>query len=153
MHYLRIIEIRIKTKIIIRTHRKSNTENPEQKKTHQLHHDRPDLLSRTTRSGCQSPTVRVTLMLGLGWFGFKSFGLLWIFVGSVLSDEPRQNQGRGGLVDRKLVKAPPPPPPSSEIIFIAGRPKAVLLVWLFSDFRCGVPLYIYIGHNRCQLLD
>ena len=26
----------------------------------------------------------------------------------VMSDEPRQNQGRG-LVDRKLVKAPPPP--------------------------------------------
>ena len=31
------------------------------------------------------------------------------FVVIVLSDEPRQNQGRG-LVDHKLVKAPPPPP-------------------------------------------
>ena len=45
------------------------------------------------------------------------------FVLIVLSDEPRQNQGRG-LVDRKLVNAPPPPPPSN---FIAGRPKAALL--------------------------
>ena len=43
----------------------------------------------------------------------------------VLSDEPRQNQGRG-LVDRKQVKAPPPPSSS----FIAGRPKAALLLWL-----------------------
>ena len=30
------------------------------------------------------------------------------FVVTVLSDEPKHNQGRG-LVDRKLVKAPPPP--------------------------------------------
>ena len=28
--------------------------------------------------------------------------------------------------------------------FIAGRPKAALLFWLFSDFRCGVPLFIVI---------
>ena len=37
--------------------------------------------------------------------------VLWCdaFVLIVLSDEPRQNQGRG-LVDHKLVKAPPPPP-------------------------------------------
>ena len=35
--------------------------------------------------------------------------VLWcdVFVIIVLSDEPRQNQGRG-LVDHKLVKAPPP---------------------------------------------
>ena len=46
-----------------------------------------------------------------------------------------QNQGRG-LVDRKLVQAPSN--------FIAGRPKAALLVWFFSDFRCGVPLFIVI---------
>ena len=25
---------------------------------------------------------------------------------------------------------------------IAGRPKAALLFWFFSDFRCGVPLFI-----------
>ena len=50
--------------------------------------------------------------------------VLWCdaFVLIVLSDEPRQNQGRG-LVDRKLVNAPPPPPSN----FIAGRPKAALL--------------------------
>ena len=60
----------------------------------------------------------------------------------VLSDEPRQNQGRG-LVDRKLVKArPPPPPPHSN--FIDGRPKAALLIWFFGDFSCGVPLFIVI---------
>ena len=52
------------------------------------------------------------------------------FVVIVLSDEPRQNQGRG-LVDRKLVKAP------TTVIFIAGRPKAALLFWFFGDFRCG----------------
>ena len=50
-------------------------------------------------------------------------------------DKPRQNQGQG-LVDRKLVEAPSN--------FIAGRPKAALLFWLFSDFRCGVPLFIVI---------
>ena len=56
----------------------------------------------------------------------------------VLSDEPRQDQGRG-LVDHRLVKAPPPPSN-----FIAGRPKAALLVWFFGSFRCGVPLFIVI---------
>ena len=54
-----------------------------------------------------------------------------------MSEEPRQNLGRG-LVDRKLVEAPPP----SNLI--AGRPKAALLFlfWVFGDFRCGVPLFI-----------
>ena len=63
--------------------------------------------------------------------------VLWCdaFVLIVLSDEPRQNQGRG-LVDHKLVKAPSN--------FIAGHPKAALLVWLFSAFRCGVSLFIVI---------
>ena len=32
-------------------------------------------------------------------------------------------------------------PPSN---FIAGRPKAALLFWLFGDFRCDVPLFIVI---------
>ena len=41
------------------------------------------------------------------------------FVLIVLSDKPRQKQGRG-LVGRKLVEAPPSN-------FIAGRPKAALL--------------------------
>ena len=43
------------------------------------------------------------------------------FVVIVLSDEPRQNQGRG-LVDRKLVHLPP----HSSSNFIAGRPKRLL---------------------------
>ena len=56
-----------------------------------------------------------------------------------MSDEPRQNLGRG-LVDHKLVQAPPPPP----VIFIAGRPKAALLYWFFGDFRCGALLFMVI---------
>ena len=28
--------------------------------------------------------------------------------------------------------------------FIAGRPMAALLFWIFGDFRCGVPLFIVI---------
>ena len=42
---------------------------------------------------------------------FSGCSCLWCdaFVVIVLSDEPRQNQGRG-LVDRKQVKVPPPPP-------------------------------------------
>ena len=69
---------------------------------------------------------------------FERFVLvLWsvAFVLIVLSDEPMQNQGRG-LVDRKPVKAPSN--------FIAGRPIAALLFWLFGDFRSGVSLFIVI---------
>ena len=44
--------------------------------------------------------------------------------------------GARGLVGRRLVG------PHSN--FIAGRPKAALLFWFFSDFRCGVPLFIVI---------
>ena len=73
--------------------------------------------------------------------------VLWCdaFVVIVLSDESRQNQGRG-LVDRKLVKAPPPPPPRLSYLsyFIAGRPKAALLFWFFGDLRCGVPLFFFV---------
>ena len=65
-----------------------------------------------------------------------------------LPGEPKKNQGRG-LIDRKLVQAP------SNLI--VGRPKAALLFWFFSDFRCGVPFFIVIyviytykiGENRC----
>ena len=66
--------------------------------------------------------------------------VLWCdaFVLIVLSDEPRQNQGRR-LVDRKLVKAPPHPS-----YFTAGRPKAALLFWFFNDFRRGVLLFMVI---------
>ena len=54
------------------------------------------------------------------------------FILMVLSDEPKQNQGRGS-VDRKLVKAP-----SNSI---AGRPEAALLFRFFGDFRYGVLLF------------
>ena len=45
-----------------------------------------------------------------------------------MSEEPRQNKGQG-LVERKLVEAPSN--------FIAGHPKAALLVWFFGNFRRG----------------
>ena len=63
--------------------------------------------------------------------------VLWCdaFVLIVLSDEPRQNQGRG-LVDHKLVKAPSN--------FIAGRPKAAILFWFSGDFRCVALLFMVI---------
>ena len=73
---------------------------------------------------------------------FEWFALvLWCyaFVLIVLSDEPRQNQGRES-VDRKLVKAPP----TTTSNFIAGRPKAALLFWFFGDFRCGALLFMFI---------
>ena len=66
------------------------------------------------------------------------FVLSLLFV-VVLSGGPKQKQGRG-LVDRKLDQAPPPPP----VIFIAGRPKAALLLWFFGDFRCGALLFVVI---------
>ena len=28
--------------------------------------------------------------------------------------------------------------------FVAGHPKAALLIWFFGGFRCGVPLFIVI---------
>ena len=30
------------------------------------------------------------------------------------------------------------------MIFIAGRPKAALLLWFFGDFRCGALLFVVI---------
>ena len=33
---------------------------------------------------------------------------------------------------------------SPPVIFIAGRPKAALLFWFFSDFRCGALLCMVI---------
>ena len=50
-----------------------------------------------------------------------------------MSDEPRQNLGRG-LFDHKLV----------QVFFIAGRPKAALLLWFFGGFRCGALLFVVI---------
>ena len=69
----------------------------------------------------------------ISWFVL----VLWrdAFVQIVLSTEPRQNHRRG-LVDRKLVKA--------LSNFRNSRPKEAFLFWFFSDFRCGVPLFIVI---------
>ena len=62
------------------------------------------------------------------------------------------NQGRTkGEVGRPQTSSSPP------VIFIAGRPKAALLLWFFGDFRCGALLFgvihvIYkykIGKNSC----
>ena len=41
------------------------------------------------------------------------------------------------MVDRKVVEAPSN--------FIAGRPKAALLFWLFGDVRCGALLFMVIS--------
>ena len=41
-----------------------------------------------------------------------------------------------GSVDRKQIHSPSN--------FIAGRPKTALLFWFFSDFGCGMPLFIVI---------
>ena len=62
------------------------------------------------------------------------------FIVVVLSDEPGQNQGLG-LVDRKLAKAPHP-----LSNFIAGRPKAglLLLFFIFDGLRCNVWLCFVI---------
>ena len=35
-------------------------------------------------------------------------------------------------------------PQTSSRNFFAGRPKAALLFWFFSDFRCGVPLFMIV---------
>ena len=51
-----------------------------------------------------------------------------------------RTQGEGWSTANLLT--PPPPPPSN---FMAGRPKAALLVWFFGDFRCGLPLFIVIS--------
>ena len=79
------------------------------------------------------------------------------FVVIVLSDEPRQNQGRG-LVDRKLVKDPPPPLP---VILLLAVPRRLFcfgsLVDLDVVFRYLSLFLLYInikiGKNRCLMLD
>ena len=63
------------------------------------------------------------------------------FVVFVLSDKPRQNQGRG-LVDRKLVKAPPPTPSN----FIAGRLKRLFCFGsLKATYTCMKYDYNWLG--------
>ena len=69
----------------------------------------------------------------------------------VLSDEPRQDQGRG-LVDHRLVKAPPPP-----VILLLAGPRRLFwfgsLVVLDVVFRYLSLFLLYInikiGKNRC----
>ena len=71
---------------------------------------------------------------------FEWFNLVlqcYLSVVIVLSDKPRQNQGRG-LSTANWLK------PLSN--FIAGRPKAALLFLFFGDFRCGVVLIC--GYSR-----
>ena len=73
------------------------------------------------------------------------FDLIKWFV-LVLSDETRQNRGRG-LVDRKLVKAPPPPPPPPPpVILLLAVPRRLFCFdsLVILDFRRGVPLFIVI---------
>ena len=70
----------------------------------------------------------------IAFFLCVSFVLILLCV-VVLSKQNQEPRAR--LVDRKLVQAPPPPPP-------AGCPKAALLFWFFSEFICGLPLFIVI---------
>ena len=46
----------------MRTHRNSNTEIPEQKKPHQLNHDRPDLRQPGMGISHQPPVLLVNLI-------------------------------------------------------------------------------------------
>ena len=64
-----------------------------------------------------------------------------VFVVTLLSDEPRQNQGRG-LDDCKLHVLKAPRPSNS----VTGRLKAALLFWFFYGLRCGG------GYVSCQIL-
>ena len=47
-------------------------------------------------------------------------------------------QGSRARVGRPQTSSSPP------VIFIAGRPKAALLLWFFGDFRCGALLFVVI---------
>ena len=76
-------------------------------------------------------------------FGFFVSGMVRLWVGGLprrpdgwVSGEPGWGWGRG-LVGRGLVEAP-------QCFFIACRPKAAPLFWLFGDFRCGALLFIVI---------
>ena len=75
------------------------------------------------------------------------FVLILLFV-VLLSDEPRQNQGRG-LVDRKLVQAPPPPPPFPPVILLLAVPRRLFcfgsLVVLDVVFRYLSLFLLYIN--------
>ena len=45
---------------------------------------------------------------------------------------------REKIVGRPQTSSSPP------VFFIAGRPKAALLLWFFGDFRCGALLFVVI---------
>ena len=64
----------------------------------------------------------------------------YAFVVIVLSDEPRQTQGRG-LADRKLVYPPPSPPP---VIPLLGVPRRLFCFGylVVLDVVCGYVLLI-----------
>ena len=90
-------------------------------------------------TGRQMPAVRFVFCLCFIRVGFV--------ICSCLSDEPKQNQGRG-LVDRKQVQAPSN--------FIAGHPKAALLFCclVILDVLCYYLLLIlsYIGIGKINVL-
>ena len=77
-------------------------------------------------------------------FRFLLFVLFFLFV-VVVSGEPK-TEARARVGQPQTSSSPP-------VIFIAGRPKAALLVWFFGDFRCGALLFmvshvIYKYKNR-----
>ena len=41
--------------------------------------------------------------------------------------------------------------PRSPGIFFAGHPKAALLFWFFSDFRCDVSLFILVLYINIKI--
>ena len=45
---------------------------------------------------------------------------------------------REKIVGRPQTSSSPP------VFFIAGRPRAALLLWFFGDFRCGALLFVVI---------
>ena len=94
-------------------------------------------------------TLVLALIIGAKYINFGatvlsnfqcgSVQLIWRAKGQgptslVLSDEPRQNQGRG-LVDHKLVQAPP-------VILLLAVPRRLFCFGSLGGFRCGVPLFI-----------
>ena len=69
-------------------------------------------------------------------FSTKKFGIVLILVFELRA-----------RVGRPQTSSSPP------VIFIAGRPKAALLLWFFGDLRCGALLFvvfhvIYKNKNR-----
>ena len=72
------------------------------------------------------------------WRKAHSFTRRMSCVITVISPEPGR---RLFLTNRRASTSSSPPPP---VIFIAGCPKAALLLWFFGDFRCGAVLFVVI---------